>query len=203
MMVMNNTGKENGMDFSKKIDELSQTADKLAKEIQVLKSAGVGKDYVITIDRTPYIFLMKSNSCKHCYEQCLRWLVKENYQIHVMCETSNMENYFVTPTTTYTIINGGGKFAEMIKKKKTVHCGSSEYHFRFINNLTERDISDWSECSLNCNEDRFVYVSKNDRLFCFTLHTVYPQEIQEGEKRKFIDDFSTLLVSMEPYDDSD
>ena len=65
MMVINNTGKENEMDFSKKINELSHTADELTKEIQVLKSTGVGKDYVLTIDRTPYIFLMKSNSRKH------------------------------------------------------------------------------------------------------------------------------------------
>ena len=189
------------LDFTRKLDIATRTVDELARELKNLKDDDLGKDYIVAIEKEPYIFMIKSDKRENCYLQFLKWLEIERYQVQVLCETDGVENIFVTPNTTYTIVDKGGPFEKLVAKKKETTALSSVYTFRTIQKFADNEMKDWSREFTGGGEDRYVYATKEDKMFCFILHASYPQEIKDGKRTAFMKDFAMLLVSVEPYDD--
>ena len=189
------------IDFTRKLDIASRTVDELAKELKSLKDDDLGKDYIVAIEKEPYIFMIKSDKRENCYLQFLKWLEKEGYQVQVLCETDGVENIFVTPNTTYTIVDKGGPFEKLVAKKKETTALSSVYTFRTIKKFGKNEMKDWSKELTGDGDERYVYATKEDKMFCFTLRASYPEEIKDGKRITFMKDFAMLLVSVEPYDE--
>ena len=190
------------LDFTRKLEIATKTVDELARELKSLRDDDLGKDYIVTVEKEPYVFILKSDKREHCYLQFLKWLEQEGYLVHVLCETDGVENIFVTPNTTYTIVDKGGPFEKLVAKKKESTALSSVYTFRTIKKFGKNEMKDWSKSYAgDSGDERHVYATKEEKMFCFTLHASYPQEIKDGKKIAYIKDFAMLLVSVEPYDD--